>query len=517
MKKRSLLIAVFTAVSMALAACATQNIAVTGIELSEKQIMVAVGESVTLNAMVAPEDASNREVLWSSADEAVATVKNGMVKGVKAGATKVTAATKDGNFKADCQVIVTPDYDIEATLADWQTDRTEPQSWDIANNWITFATKTEPNNNWYSWHGKKAATDMKPTNAWKVSTRFDLSEELTGRDGVRTSIWLNIVDGSGKSVDWAILQYVRNSRESLSGWQYWDSSEDGAWVNIEGIEADAGEHQLTAIFDSGMLSLYVDASKAAEYALPSVTSVSEVIFNSYSFGESYAARWMVPLVEYNAAYQDGTLFAGDEAQLRQALSTIEDGGKLVLTAGTYALTSQIYLDKDVTIEGAGDVVLTKGAGNWTNNTGSKGLASIIMVYESNVTLRNLTVTGAENMTVTSPAGENLGKDYGHGLNAVKSNVTLENVSLSDNAACAIVANSSMVNLKNVRTNGNGWGGINADSSADAQMPASVTVDAQTVIGEQVQIYSDKSVNVTVTGEGYTPAKQGDKTVWTKSR
>ena len=57
----------------------------------------------------------------------------------------------------------------------------------------------------------------------------------------------------------------------------------------------------------------------------------------------------------------------------------------------------------------------------------------------------------------------------------------------------------------------------ADSSADAQMPANVTVDAQTVIGEQVQIYSDKSVNVTVTGEGYTPAKQGDKTVWTKSR
>ena len=81
MKKRSLLIAVFTAVSMALAACATQNIAVTGIELSEKQIMVAVGESVTINAMIAPEDASNREVLWSSADEAVATVKNGMVKG----------------------------------------------------------------------------------------------------------------------------------------------------------------------------------------------------------------------------------------------------------------------------------------------------------------------------------------------------------------------------------------------------------------------------------------------------
>lgn len=515
MRKRNLLTAVILAACMALAACGSK-VAVTGLTLSEKQIMVAVGESVSLTATVTPDDASNKNVLWQSSDESVATVKNGSVKGVKAGTAKVTAATEDGNFKAECQVIVTPDYEIEATLADWENDRTEPQSWEIANGWITFATKTEPKNDWYSWHGKKAATDMKATDAWMVSTKLDLTAELAARDGVRTSMWLNVMDGNGQSVDWAILQYVRNDAEKIKGWQYWNSADEGAWVNVENLEAAEGVHELAIAFDSGRISLYIDAVKAAEYVVPSVTKVGEVIFNSYSYGESYEAKWMSPKVEYDAAYQDGDLFAGDEAQLRDALGRIEDGGRLVLTAGSYVLSSQVYVDKDITIEGAGDVVLTKGATDWTNSTGSKGLASIVMVYEANVTLRNLTITGAETIDMTSPSGESSGKDYGHGLNAVKSTVTLENVTLSDNAACGIVANSSTVTLKNVQTAGNGWAGVNADSAADAEAATVVNVDADTRFGEAVQIYSDKTVNVSIMGDGYTSKEENGKTVWTKA-
>ena len=78
MRKRNLLTAVILAACMALAACGSK-VAVTGLTLSEKQIMVAVGESVSLTATVTPDDASNKKVLWQSSDESVATVKNGSV------------------------------------------------------------------------------------------------------------------------------------------------------------------------------------------------------------------------------------------------------------------------------------------------------------------------------------------------------------------------------------------------------------------------------------------------------
>ena len=108
-----------------------------------------------------------------------------------------------------------------------------------------------------------------------------------------------------------------------------------------------------------------------------------------------------------------------------------------------------------------------------------------------------------------------GKDYGHGLNAVNAKVTLENVTLADNAACGIVANSSDLILKNVRTSGNGWAGVNADSAAFPDRQTTVTVDEGTVLGEPVQIYADNGEKVTVTGEGYTASEHEGKTVWTK--
>ena len=37
------------------------------------------------------------------------------------------------------------------TLGSWENDRTEPLSWNIIDGWITFSTKTEPHDNWFSW------------------------------------------------------------------------------------------------------------------------------------------------------------------------------------------------------------------------------------------------------------------------------------------------------------------------------------------------------------------------------
>lgn len=83
-----------------------EKIPVTGVTLSEETVSIDVGESYTLSATVSPADASNKRVSWTSSDEEVATVASGLVTGLKAGTTTITAKTSDGGFTDTCTVTV---------------------------------------------------------------------------------------------------------------------------------------------------------------------------------------------------------------------------------------------------------------------------------------------------------------------------------------------------------------------------------------------------------------------------
>ena len=82
-------------------------VAVTGIQISATNISVAVGGTSQLTATVLPADASNKKVIWSSDNAAIATISDtGLVKGVAKGTTKVFATTQDGGFQKTCNVTV---------------------------------------------------------------------------------------------------------------------------------------------------------------------------------------------------------------------------------------------------------------------------------------------------------------------------------------------------------------------------------------------------------------------------
>ena len=80
-------------------------IAVTGITLDRDALEVEVGaEPVTLTATVLPEDATDKSVTWTSSNEDVATVENGVVTFRQMGEATITAAA--GEFSATCTVKV---------------------------------------------------------------------------------------------------------------------------------------------------------------------------------------------------------------------------------------------------------------------------------------------------------------------------------------------------------------------------------------------------------------------------
>lgn len=81
---------------------------ITTIKLDHESIMLAVNKSITLEATVSTQTASNKNVTWQSSNPGVATVNSkGKVTGVKTGFAIITAVAQDGSkVKAECEVEV---------------------------------------------------------------------------------------------------------------------------------------------------------------------------------------------------------------------------------------------------------------------------------------------------------------------------------------------------------------------------------------------------------------------------
>ena len=81
---------------------------VTGIMLDRNEAMLnQIGATLQLTAIVLPEDASNKEVRWSSSEESVCSVSsNGTIVALGNGTSIITATTVDNGFVAVCAVTV---------------------------------------------------------------------------------------------------------------------------------------------------------------------------------------------------------------------------------------------------------------------------------------------------------------------------------------------------------------------------------------------------------------------------
>lgn len=80
----------------------------TSITLDKTTATMTTGETLTLVATVLPEDADDKTVSWSSSNEAVATISNGVISAVGAGTATITAtATRGENVTTSMTVTVT--------------------------------------------------------------------------------------------------------------------------------------------------------------------------------------------------------------------------------------------------------------------------------------------------------------------------------------------------------------------------------------------------------------------------
>jgi hypothetical protein len=127
---------------------------VTGITLSQTEAEMTVSGTLTLTATVAPSNATDKTVTWTTSDASICTVADGVVTAVGAGTATITATATNGtvdtsdDFSATCTVNVTvpaitlaDDTDNSTTLTKWdgyEADVTLTRTLS-AGSWNTFA------------------------------------------------------------------------------------------------------------------------------------------------------------------------------------------------------------------------------------------------------------------------------------------------------------------------------------------------------------------------------------------
>lgn len=85
---------------------------VTSVSLDQSSLELSVGDTHEFIATVLPENATNKEVIWSSSDESVLTVTDGVITAIKEGKATVTVESKDGFKSANCEVTVNKEPSI---------------------------------------------------------------------------------------------------------------------------------------------------------------------------------------------------------------------------------------------------------------------------------------------------------------------------------------------------------------------------------------------------------------------
>lgn len=171
-------------------------VAVTGVSLNKSSTSIKVGKTETLVATVAPSNASDKSVTWSSSDTTVATVSNGTVTGVKAGSATITVTTTDGNKTATCDVTVTattPTETSDATMAVGTNASTATVNGNTA---IKVGTSGKVGDMTIT-VGTGATSLTFKAASWKGTSNVSLS--LTGAEVTPSSVTLTADDGISNS------------------------------------------------------------------------------------------------------------------------------------------------------------------------------------------------------------------------------------------------------------------------------------------------------------------------------
>jgi hypothetical protein len=107
----------FLLITGSLVSC-NKDVALTDIQLDKVTAQVMVGANLNLTVIYTPVDATNKNIIWESSDNQIATVDNGVVTGVSLGAATIKATSEEDNMlQVTCEVTVIPSNGQQITVS----------------------------------------------------------------------------------------------------------------------------------------------------------------------------------------------------------------------------------------------------------------------------------------------------------------------------------------------------------------------------------------------------------------
>ena len=180
---------------------------VTSVTLDKSSATLTEGDDLTLTATVNPDNATNKNVTWSSSDDAVASVSNGKVTALKAGKATITVKTDDGGKIATCEVTVNAKvYPVTSVSLD-KTSATLTEGDDL-----TLTATVNPSN----------ATNKTVT--WSSSDKMIATVsagKVTALKAGKATITVTTEDG-GKTASCEVIVRIK----SLEDWEEGENVED---------------------------------------------------------------------------------------------------------------------------------------------------------------------------------------------------------------------------------------------------------------------------------------------------
>ncbi|MGN0470008.1 MAG: alpha-amylase family glycosyl hydrolase, partial [Acutalibacteraceae bacterium] len=269
----------------------------TGITLDKKSLSLIEGASEKLTATVAPANATNKKVTWTSSDTSIATVDGlGNVKAVLEGTATITAETING-YKATATVTVTAKQ-ITAIRGIYFE---KPADWASTINVYFFANDKD--------FGK----------SWPGTPMTDLGDGVYGYQIESTNPDLMIVFNDGNNHKTLDLEYVQNGYYNSSGYVKTIEPATKGTVNVKYVDESGnvlGTDKLTGDFGTS----YTTSAKTFDgYTLKTTPSNATGSFTETAITVTYVYKAnetpVTPLTN-NSTISKTTINKGDSVTLK---------------------------------------------------------------------------------------------------------------------------------------------------------------------------------------------------------
>jgi len=240
------------------------SVAVTGVTVSPTTATIAVSGTQQLTATIAPTNATNKNVTWTTSNTAIATVSSsGLVTGIASGSAAITVTTADQAKTATCAITVTG----TATITYYQIQnrwKTTYFLYDGGNGQVKYSTTTPSTTDpLYQWQ------EISVTGGY-----VQLKNRSTGNymhiQDLNSSVECGAITQSWTSAQWSMVS-------AATGWYYLKNvGQTADWIHIEGLLGYAQYASAQTGWYSAMWAFVNGTTKSAEES--SLQNINEVAY-----------------------------------------------------------------------------------------------------------------------------------------------------------------------------------------------------------------------------------------------